>query len=136
MASGTRSQQQISRAGDVYSYGIIILEMLTGKRPTDVLFKNGLTLQKFVGNSFPEKIRDILDPNIIIPSSGDEGVDHGNHNGGDAELHYAACSAWSLMLHRDTKRSTDNARRLHRVSAIKRESRNRRHCFCSPVCYE
>lgn len=53
--------------------------MLTGKRPTDVLFKNGLSLQKFVGNAFPEKIREILDPNIIILSFGDESVDHGNH---------------------------------------------------------
>src|SRR4051812_37959821 len=70
---------KISTAGDVYSYGIIILEMLMGKRPTDVLFKNGLSLQKFVGNAFPEKIRDILDHNIIIPSFGDEGVDNGNH---------------------------------------------------------
>ncbi|KAE8775206.1 putative LRR receptor-like serine/threonine-protein kinase [Hordeum vulgare] len=66
---------KISTAGDAYSYGIIILEMLTGKRPTDVLFKNGLSLQKFVGNAFPEKIHEILDPNII----GDEVADHGNH---------------------------------------------------------
>uniref|UniRef100_A0A8R7UAH5 non-specific serine/threonine protein kinase n=1 Tax=Triticum urartu TaxID=4572 RepID=A0A8R7UAH5_TRIUA len=74
---------KISTAGDVYSYGIIILEMLTGKRPTDELFKNGLSLQKFVGNAFPTKIHEILDPNVIIQNFGDEGVDinldQGNH---------------------------------------------------------
>ena len=53
--------------------------MLTGKRPTDVLFKNGLSLQKIVGNASPEKIREILAPNIIILSFGDQGMDDGNH---------------------------------------------------------
>ena len=77
---GTGSK--ISTEGDVYSYGIIILEMLTGKRPTDELFNNGLSLQKFVGNAFPQKIDGILDPNVI-PNFGSEGkenkLDHENH---------------------------------------------------------
>ncbi|XP_062198143.1 probable LRR receptor-like serine/threonine-protein kinase At3g47570 [Phragmites australis] len=66
---------KISTEGDVYSYGIIILEMLTGKRPTDELFNHGLSLHKFVGNAFPHKIAEILDPNII-QNSGDEGVNN------------------------------------------------------------
>ncbi|OEL16147.1 putative LRR receptor-like serine/threonine-protein kinase [Dichanthelium oligosanthes] len=70
---GTGSK--ISTDGDVYSYGIVILEMLTGKRPTDELFNNGLNLQKFVRNAFPQKIREILDPNII-PNFGSEGGDN------------------------------------------------------------
>nr|XP_020189701.1 probable LRR receptor-like serine/threonine-protein kinase At3g47570 [Aegilops tauschii subsp. strangulata] len=87
----------ISTAGDVYSYGIVILEMLTGKWPTDVLFKNGLSLQKFVGNAFPEKICEILDPNII----GDEVVDHGNHAMGHRNIFISlACSEFlrAMML--------------------------------------
>ncbi|WVZ96368.1 hypothetical protein U9M48_042019 [Paspalum notatum var. saurae] len=51
--------------GDVYSYGIIILEMLTGKRPTDEMFTNGLNLHKFVEKSFPEKIAEVLDPCLV-----------------------------------------------------------------------
>ena len=39
--------------------------MLTGKRPTDEMFKDGLSLYKFVEKSFPEKICEILDPRII-----------------------------------------------------------------------
>ncbi|XP_025814623.1 receptor kinase-like protein Xa21 isoform X3 [Panicum hallii] len=70
---GTGSK--ISTEGDVYSYGIIILEMLTGKRPTDELFNNGLSLQKFVGNAFPQKIHAILDRNII-PNFGSEGMEN------------------------------------------------------------
>ncbi|GJN06167.1 hypothetical protein PR202_ga23868 [Eleusine coracana subsp. coracana] len=76
---------KISTEGDVYSYGILILEMLTGKRPTDELFSNGLSLHKFVGDAFPERTSEILDPNIIR-SLGDEGLD----NKADKENHAAA----------------------------------------------
>ncbi|KAG8062987.1 hypothetical protein GUJ93_ZPchr0003g17654 [Zizania palustris] len=64
--------RKISTEGDIYSYGIIILEMLTGKRPTDEMFSNGLSLHTFVGNAFPQKIGDILDPNIIPESESED----------------------------------------------------------------
>jgi serine/threonine protein kinase len=63
---------KLSTEGDVYSYGIIILEMLTGKRPTDEMFSNGLTLHKFVEKAFPQEIHEVLDPSIIpIVEDGD-----------------------------------------------------------------
>uniref|UniRef100_A0A0D9XIF8 Receptor kinase-like protein Xa21 n=1 Tax=Leersia perrieri TaxID=77586 RepID=A0A0D9XIF8_9ORYZ len=55
---------QISTEGDVYSYGIIILEMLTGRHPTDEMFVDGFTLRKYVNASL-SKIKDILDPRLI-----------------------------------------------------------------------
>ncbi|KAH7657110.1 Non-specific serine/threonine protein kinase protein, partial [Dioscorea alata] len=51
-----------SRAGDVYSYGILLLEMFTGKRPTDDTFKDGLTLHGFAKAVFPERVMTIMDP--------------------------------------------------------------------------
>ena len=39
---------KISTAGDVYSYGVILLEMLTGKHPTDDIFKDGLNLHGLI----------------------------------------------------------------------------------------
>lgn len=69
---------KISTEGDVFSYGIIILEMLTGKRPTDEMFKDGLNLYKFVEKSFPHKIEEILDPRIV-PGYRDEGEDAGGN---------------------------------------------------------
>ncbi|KAE8812949.1 putative LRR receptor-like serine/threonine-protein kinase [Hordeum vulgare] len=79
---------KISTEGDVYSYGIIILEMLTGKRPTDEMFKDGLSLYRFVEDSFPEKICEILDPRIIIPYYGNPDEEAGNSS--DQENHQMA----------------------------------------------
>lgn len=56
---------QISRLGDVYSYGVLLLEILTGKRPTNDSFVQGLNLHKYVENAFPEMISTILDPQIM-----------------------------------------------------------------------
>ncbi|KAJ4794829.1 Leucine-rich receptor-like protein kinase family protein [Rhynchospora pubera] len=55
---------QISILGDVYSYGILLLEMLTGKRPTDDLFSGQLNIRRYVNAALPEKIGEILDTTI------------------------------------------------------------------------
>jgi serine/threonine protein kinase len=57
---------KISTGGDVYGFGVLLLEMLTAKRPTDTLFGNGndLSLHKYVDLAFPDKINEILDPQM------------------------------------------------------------------------
>lgn len=60
---------KISRNGDVYSYGILLLEMFTGKNPTDDMFKDGLDLYSYVKMALPEKISDILDPLFLVGGS-------------------------------------------------------------------
>jgi len=52
------------RMGDVYSFGIVLLEMLTGKRPRDPMFANGLNIVNFVERNFPDKIFDIVDTTV------------------------------------------------------------------------
>jgi hypothetical protein len=42
-----------------------MLEMLTGRRPTDETLEDGQNLHIFVGNSFPDNLIKILDPNIV-----------------------------------------------------------------------
>lgn len=45
---------RISTDGDVYSYGILLLEMPIGKRPTDVMFKEKLDLHQHAKNFLGE----------------------------------------------------------------------------------
>jgi serine/threonine protein kinase len=44
---------QLSTEGDMYSFGILLLEMLTGRRPTDDIFKEGHNLHNYVKIAFP-----------------------------------------------------------------------------------
>ncbi|CAN1139576.1 Probable LRR receptor-like serine/threonine-protein kinase At3g47570 [Linum perenne] len=55
-----------SKEGDVYSYGILVLEMLTGKRPTNEMFKDCENLRNFVKAAIPDGITSVLDPLISI----------------------------------------------------------------------
>ena len=41
------------------------MEMLTGKRPTDPLFCNGLSIISFCKTSFPDQILDIVDTHLL-----------------------------------------------------------------------
>jgi serine/threonine protein kinase len=55
----------VSTYGDVYSYGILLLEMFTGKRPIDNMFKDSLNLHDFVKANLPERVIDIVDPILL-----------------------------------------------------------------------
>ncbi|KAJ4748297.1 Receptor kinase-like protein Xa21 [Rhynchospora pubera] len=55
----------VSTTGDVYSFGVLLLEMFTGRNPTEYMFKDGLTLHNFVQMAYPERVMDIVDPNLF-----------------------------------------------------------------------
>ncbi|PPD89838.1 hypothetical protein GOBAR_DD13226 [Gossypium barbadense] len=59
---------ELSTNGVVYSYGILLLEMLTGKRPTNKRFKEGLSLHNFVKAALPNRVVEIIDPILLQES--------------------------------------------------------------------
>ncbi|KAM3356978.1 hypothetical protein P3S68_023692 [Capsicum galapagoense] len=52
---------KLSILGDMYSFGILILEIFTGRRPTDPLFHPSSSLHHFVETALPENVMEILD---------------------------------------------------------------------------
>ncbi|CAI0396763.1 unnamed protein product, partial [Linum tenue] len=57
---------EVSKQGDVYSYGVLLCEVFTGKRPTDEIFKEGLNIHTFVRTALSEKLMaQVLDPVLI-----------------------------------------------------------------------
>ncbi|GAV76585.1 Pkinase_Tyr domain-containing protein [Cephalotus follicularis] len=56
---------EVSVYGDVYSYGILLLEIFTGKRPTDDMFREGLNLHNFAKATLPERGVEITNPALL-----------------------------------------------------------------------
>ncbi|XP_074282414.1 putative receptor-like protein kinase At3g47110 [Silene latifolia] len=53
-----------STEGDVYSYGILLLELMTGKSPTDNMFKEGYSLHMHAKAALPDQVLQIVDPSL------------------------------------------------------------------------
>ncbi|KAK3425081.1 hypothetical protein EUGRSUZ_F01797, partial [Eucalyptus grandis] len=56
---------EVSREGDIYSYGILLLEMFTGLSPTDDTFRDNLTLHGFVVKALSERVLGIVDSALL-----------------------------------------------------------------------
>lgn len=56
---------EVSTNGDVYSYGILLLELVTAKKPTDVMFEGDLNLHNFARTAFPDHVMDRVDPILL-----------------------------------------------------------------------
>ncbi|EYU36355.1 hypothetical protein MIMGU_mgv1a000660mg [Erythranthe guttata] len=54
-----------STAGDVYSYGILLLELFAGKSPTCEIFTEGLTLKSWVENQFLTDVEKVLEIGLV-----------------------------------------------------------------------
>ncbi|PWA80122.1 protein kinase-like domain-containing protein [Artemisia annua] len=60
---------EMTSCGDVYSFGILLLEVMTGKKPTDDMFNDGLSLHKFAYMALPDQVIDVIDNDAIVLQS-------------------------------------------------------------------
>ncbi|KAL4190315.1 hypothetical protein AMTRI_Chr07g75120 [Amborella trichopoda] len=64
--------------GNVYSFGILLLELFTGKKPTDDIFTNRTNHCEFVKRAYPHRVIEIVDKRLL---------DAGGTNGGLERLY-------------------------------------------------
>ncbi|KAA8535539.1 hypothetical protein F0562_030543 [Nyssa sinensis] len=64
------SEGRVSMKGDIYSYGIMLLEMFTRKKPTDEMFTRELSLRQWVSASLSSKLMEVVDGGLFTTRGG------------------------------------------------------------------
>ncbi|KAH6820196.1 hypothetical protein C2S53_003432 [Perilla frutescens var. hirtella] len=72
-----------SMYGDIYSFGILVLELFTGKRPTDEMFRDGFGIHSFVQNCLPDRVTETVDSSLLP----DMEITNGHQNSSSIENH-------------------------------------------------
>ncbi|XLR43420.1 hypothetical protein HN51_027464 [Arachis hypogaea] len=63
---------EVSMQGDVYSFGILVLEMVTGRRPMEEMFKDDNNLHNYVKMAYSHNLLEIMDSTLLPKQTGKE----------------------------------------------------------------
>ncbi|KAM0023117.1 putative protein kinase RLK-Pelle-LRR-XII-1 family [Helianthus debilis subsp. tardiflorus] len=82
---------KVSRSGDMYSYGILLLEMITCKKPTDAMFGTELSLHKHAKKAIDDDgALGIIDP-VLLKDDEKIGVITNKEETTDGYLNHERC---------------------------------------------
>ncbi|KAM0849297.1 hypothetical protein ACQ4PT_053810 [Festuca glaucescens] len=114
---------QVSPCGDIYSFGIVVLELFTGMAPTHGMFLDRLTLQKHVEkNAFTGMLMQIVDPALLSIQEAMESSlqDRSNAMGHESDAVFSVMKvALSCCKHNPTERMS-----MRDASAVVRKIRD------------
>ncbi|KAH9648480.1 protein kinase domain-containing protein [Citrus sinensis] len=65
MAPEYGTKGRVCTRGDVYSYGIMLMEMFTKKKLTDEIFIGELSLNRWINDLLPVSVMEVIDTNLL-----------------------------------------------------------------------
>lgn len=55
----------VSTQCDIYSFGIVLMETFSARRPTDEIFCEDMSLKSWISDSLPHNVLQVVDPNLL-----------------------------------------------------------------------